>query len=98
MAIDLNTIPDEEAEHHLPDLNGELLDEQADEVHVLQDEVLRLQEAQSQLLQEDEQVAMHGIDLNIDPSKLQQPNEGNVFSLLYQSTKAINHFIMWHID
>ena len=54
MAIDLNTIPDEEAEHHLPDLNGELLDEQADEVHVLQDEVLRLQEAQSQLLQEDE--------------------------------------------
>lgn len=37
-----------------PDLNGELLDEQADEVHVLQDEVLRLQEAQSQLLQEDE--------------------------------------------
>jgi len=80
MAIDLNTIPDEEAEHHLPDLNGELLDEQADEVHVLQDEVLRLQEAQSQLLQEDEQVAMHGIDLNIDPSELQQPNEGNVFS------------------
>ena len=73
MAIDLNTIPDEEAEHHLPDLNGELLDEQADEV-------LRLQEAQSQLLQEDEQVAMHGIDLNIDPSELQQPNEGNVFS------------------
>ena len=34
MAIDLNTIPVEEAEHHLPDLNGELLDEQADEVHV----------------------------------------------------------------
>ena len=45
-----------------------------------------------------EQVAMHGIDLNVDPSELQQPNEGNVFSLLYQSTKAINHFIMWHID
>ena len=47
---------------------------------------------------EHEQVAMHGIDLNVDASELQQPNEGNVFSYLSQSTKAINHFIMWHID
>ena len=29
---------------------------------------------------EHEQVAMHGIDLNVDASELQQPNEGNVFS------------------
>ena len=50
------------------------------QAHDLHDEVHRLEEAQSQLLQEDEQVDMHGIDLNIDPSKLQQPNEGNVFS------------------
>ena len=34
----------------------------------------------NQLLQEDEQVAMHGIDHNVDGSEVQQSNEGNMFS------------------
>ena len=34
----------------------------------------------NQLLQEDEQVTMHGIDQNVDASELQQSNEGNMFS------------------
>ena len=48
----------------------------------MDDAVHWLQEAQSHLLQEDEQVAMHGhplLDLNVDPFELQQPNEGNFF-------------------
>ena len=77
MAIDLNTIPDEEAEHHLPDLNEEPPDKQEDETHHLQkdevhvlvdDEVHWFQEAQSYLFQEDEEVSMHVhplLDLNV---------------------------------
>ena len=48
----------------------------------MDDAVHWLQEAQSHVLQEDEQVTVHGHplpDLNVDPFELQQSNEGNVF-------------------
>jgi hypothetical protein len=102
MAIDLNTLPYEGDDHHLPDLNDEpnegddrhlpdLNEEPPDEleaaIHLLQEgevhgllgdvQVHQAQEVQSDLLEEDEHV-VHGIDLNLDPSELQQPNEGNV--------------------
>jgi hypothetical protein len=102
MAIDLNTLPYEGDDHHLPDLNAEPgegdehhlpdlnegpPDEQEVAIHLLQEDevhglpgdvqVHQVQEVQSDLLQEDQHV-VHGIDLNLDPSELQQPNEGIV--------------------
>ncbi|CAN6283788.1 unnamed protein product, partial [Urochloa humidicola] len=89
MPIDLNTIPTERDGDPLPDLNENPPDEheQEDETHHLQDNAAHamaidlntvpheVEEAQSHLVHEDEQVVVHGIDLNADACDLQEPNE-----------------------
>lgn len=93
MAIDLNIVPDEGDGEPLPDLNADPTDQQGDQIHPLhtvqqhQDhlqqeaEAHRSHEGLFHYHQEDEQVAVHVIDLNIDAceGEQEQPHEGKSF-------------------